>query len=694
MNKFLKRAATLVTSLLLAVSLSISAVGCTVQIGGSTDNTNQGDTNQGDTNQGDTNQGDTNNGDSNNNGDTNQGDTSGNGSSNSGGGTHEHNYVKTATVEPTCTTEGYVAYTCTICRNVDKKYTDALGHLMEDSSKSVRYLIPCSRGCGYAEMPQNNNKYAEELKYDFTDEDKEYISEVLSSLNATIKEVGDYTDDDVYIEGSDFYDKNEDFVKLFNQLYSAVYYVVYQNYCGELQYHVDTTNEDAKTSYQSVSDYYSQLVQDYYSLFKSINNSKLRNYFFYGWTEEEIADILSYSEAYDEELTALNNRNTEILLEYNTKGALDKDFTTLYAEFVENNNQIAQKNGYDNYLDYAYSEIYSRDYTYEDVHEIAEYYKQYLAPSLSNVINSYSTSVKALTANENQLFEELDSSSFFSDITANSVVNSFLNEISLYGSINYAQLFEEMIDNGNYVLGNYDGAYTVYIDYINLPVTFYGENYQSPSTIVHEFGHYTNDYYKNIIYKSYVSQSYDLLETHSHAMEYMLLSYLKDVVGENVSNAMKYYEFTDAEISILLYMAVNMFEEAVYTNTYTGTNADKIMADNKVTSDEYSLLFAGIMCDFGLGDYVHSTYTYYWRYVVIPQPCYYVSYSFSTLASLQFYIEAEEKSLSDAVISHNKLIDYVNDHPDYTYSQALEYAGLLSINDEQLYKNLSDMFNS
>jgi hypothetical protein len=690
MNKLLKRGLTVATSLLLAATLSLAAVACN----GTADNTNQDNTNE--------NGSDSSGGSGSNGG----GSNSGGSSNSSGGATHEHNYVQTGTVAATCTEEGYVSYSCTICSNVYKQTTPALGHLMEESSKSVRYLIPCSRGCGYAEMPTNANTYADYLKYEFSDEDKEDIADVITSLNKTIEEVGEYTDADVYVEGSEMYYTNEAFYENFYTLYASVYYVVYQNYCGELQYNVDTTVEDAKNNYQQISDYYTQLIQDYYSLFKSVYNSKLRNYFFYDWTEEEIANILSYTEAYDDELTALNNRNTEILLDYNTNYSNSSkiytdNFTSLYAEFVENNNKIAQKKGFDNYLDYAYSEVYSRDYTYKDVHTIAEYYKKYLAPLLSQVVNSYYTSSNGLTDAETTLFDEINNSSFFSDITANSITNEFLDAISLYGTINYAQLFEDMINNGNYLLGNYASAYTVYLDmkYFNaenkgFPVTYYGTGYQDPSTIVHEFGHYTNNYYRNNDnnMNKTISQSYDLLETHSHGMEYMYLSYLKNVVSENVYNATKYYKLANSALEILLYMAVNMFEEAVYTNEYSGTYYLKIMNDGKITSDEYSLLFAGIMCDFGLQDYVYSSNAYYWRRVVIPQPCYYVSYSFSTLAGLEFYLKAEEEGLSAAVESHNKIINYVDEHSEYTYSQVLEYANLLSIEDEQLYVKLNKMF--
>jgi regulation of enolase protein 1 (concanavalin A-like superfamily) len=52
---------------------------------------------------------------------------------------------------------------------------------------------------------------------------------------------------------------------------------------------------------------------------------------------------------------------------------------------------------------------------------------------------------------------------------------------------------------------------------------------------------------------------------------------------------------------------------------------------------------------------------------------------------------AENVSLAAAVQSHSKLITYTAEHIDYQYKQVLEYAGLLSYMDEQVYIDINKL---
>jgi hypothetical protein len=91
-----------------------------------------------------------------------------------------------------------------------------------------------------------------------------------------------------------------------------------------------------------------------------------REFFFEGATEEEINAFLFDSNALaDEEYTKLKNRNDAIELEFNglSNPESSSNVPELYAEFVKNNNAMAIRLGYANYLEYAYENVYDRDYT-------------------------------------------------------------------------------------------------------------------------------------------------------------------------------------------------------------------------------------------------------------------------------------------------------------------------------------------
>ena len=134
-------------------------------------------------------------------------------------------------------------------------------------------------------------------------------------------------------------------------------------------------------------------------------------------------------------------------------------------------------------------------------------------------------------------------------------------------------------------------------------------------------------------------------------------------------------------------MTIDTFEQAVYLNQYEGTGADEIMADGKITYDEYDALYKGICTDYGVANEIGN----YWRGgMTITSPCYYVSYSASAISVLQLYEMAHTQGLDVASEAYLKLFTYVDEDPTMTLEEVLDYAGLLSFEDEQLYINLKN----
>jgi hypothetical protein len=61
---------------------------------------------------------------------------------------------------------------------------------------------------------------------------------------------------------------------------------------------------------------------------------------------------------------------------------------------------------------------------------------------------------------------------------------------------------------------------------------------------------------------------------------------------------------------------------------------------------------------------------------------------------MQFFLLAEDESLSTAVEKYTKLITYTDEHPEYTYRQVFENAGLRTFADETLFQDLEKAFQS
>ena len=166
----------------------------------------------------------------------------------------------------------------------------------------------------------------------------------------------------------------------------------------------------------------------------------------------------------------------------------------------------------------------------------------------------------------------------------------------------------------------YPGAYTCYVDEYRIPFTYFGPDYSGLFTVVHEMGHFYNDFINDG-----ADGSYDLFETHSQGNEVMMLSYLQNVLPSNVYHALKWEKITDFASTLLLSNIIDEFENYVYGNFSSDMNYVQIMDD--------------IISSYGpdISDYLIEPENY-WLYVVIPSPCYYISYAVSLVPVLDLYI--------------------------------------------------------
>ena len=423
-----------------------------------------------------------------------------------------------------------------------------------------------------------------------------------------------------------------------------------------------------------------------------------RDFYYYGMTEEEINAFLFDSDAVSNpEYTALKERNNAIEVEVlalsnpQSGNALPE----LYAEFVQNNNKMAQLMGYDNYLEYAYENVYGRDYTYQDVAAITDYAKSYLTPVFNSLYSTWN-SISGYTEADLEHYYIQASYSFFDYIEGSTLVNDYIDQLAFTSnpdkSITFSDEFNKLMVDGNMFRGTYEGAFVTAIYSENLPIAYFGKGYDNCFTIVHEFGHYMNEVYCGEIYENAdYSQSYDLLEMHSQGNELLYLYHLDKNANysETASKMILTYSLVNTFYSIMAGMTIDSFEQAIYLDTYEGTNADQIMADGTITWDEYDLLYTSICTDYG----VESVIDGYWRYgMTVTSPCYYISYSVSAISVLQLYQIVNTSGFDAAKDAYLKLFTYVDENPEMGMNEILEYAGLLSFKDEQLYQNLSRYF--
>ena len=613
----------------------------------------------------------------------------------------DHNYKVAFNKEATCNSDGFTKYKCTTCGNINMEDHPATGEHVYDESIEASRIIQCSNPtCTSVKVREYNGEYKEKIVYTFEEDDLSRFWKIFEELEAIISAAEDYDPAlHGYVEGSELEAEYLVMEAKYEELYDELEFVTCQYQIAQIEYHVNMQSEVAEENLDYISKLRTELVAEFYSFSEPLYDSKYRDYYYVGMTEQEIKAFIFDSNAVaNPEYKALVDRNNEIELLFDeivdpTKG---EEVLTLYSEFVQNNNKIAEIMGYgeNNYLEYAYENMYDRDYSYQDVQKIADYVKEYISPVYTEMFDNW----QILASSGGFTQEDVDeyyyqvSDSFFDTYRSNELLNDYIDLLEFNSNpdkkISFSDEFNKLFENNNLFRGEYEGAYVTYLYGINTPAAYFGPGYDNPFTVVHEFGHYMNGIYNDNMY----NQSFDLLEMHSQGNEILYLTFLKDQLPKKAFELCETYNMLVMLDTIVTSLAVDTFEQAVYTNSYSGSGADTIMADGEITYDEYDLLFNSIIEDFGATGYVMPEY---WRYVTIHAPCYYVSYSISALSVLQLYPKASV-DFDEAVDSYLKLFTYTDtltDTDEYmTTEDVLAYAGLYSFTDEELYKTIYNYF--
>ena len=607
----------------------------------------------------------------------------------------EHNMELSKKTEPNCVRAGSIEYTCSECGKKTKESILPYGHNYEEAPSEPSRLIRCTNeGCVSAYFGESNGKYTETLTFSFTAEDEQAIEDKYNQVLALINAAAEYDPTlHAFAEEGALADEYATVDAIHTELYELIMYAVSQRQLAEIAYYCDMKNTEVEETYSYMMEYYTAVVAKFYTLSRPFYDSCYREFYYYGMTEEEILSFLFDSDALSNpEYTALKERNDAIELEFlNDNNKLPE----LYEEFVANNNAMAQLLGYDNYLEYAYGNVYGRDYTYQDVAELSAYVKKYLSPLFNDVYYEYKTLSGFSQKDLNEAYAQI-SYSFFDNLTGNTTLNDYIDLFEFASNpdkqITFSDEFNKLMSDGNMFRGQYGGAFVTTISSVNIPVAYFGSGYDAPFTIVHEFGHYMNEIYNAEGY----DQSYDLLEMHSQGNELLYLAYLKDcLTNQKAYKLVEVNELFNFFYIITAGMVVDSFEQAVYLNEYVSDSNvdDRIMADGKITADEYDLLFTSICDDYGITSNVLDTY---WRHgMTIKSPCYYVSYSISAISILQLYEMANVDGFDAAKDAYLKLFTYTDsleENGGMTTEDILVNAGMYSYNDEQLYIALADFF--
>lgn len=379
---------------------------------------------------------------------------------------------------------------------------------------------------------------------------------------------------------------SDDFKKHIN---NDVLYSDYVDYIEKTDEEIELLAEETK------------LQQEYDRLNDSIDEYT----YTYDGIEYSYDDIRHYS-GNDSELYA-------ILID-GISSKINKDLGEIYLKLVKIRDRIAKLNGYDNFALYADKEIYSRDYSADDLKYFKEVTKEY-APDIIYLLYNYYDFESNNISGDKLIKDDMSVIKNISSLTNNAY--NVLMENNLY-SISYGQ-------------GRNDGSFESPFASTDAAFIFLNQSnsYRDYFTLAHEFGHFTNSITVKNPSPLLREGCFDVFEIHSTGLEMLF--------GQKASKIFK-RDYDTAVMSNLLEMLSGIIDACVYDDIQR-----YVYENPNISLDEINSKFKELQFEYGwsaLGGY--PAIEYEWMYVPhnFDSPMYYISYGTSYYATLQIWSEA------------------------------------------------------
>lgn len=538
-----------------------------------------------------------------------------------------------------------------------------------------------------AEEPRDTNFFTQREHTDKKFADLEYVRPDGEAILAKMEEARALLTDKANMEKvSALFDSIGDDFAMVQTMYSLCNIQAYQDVTSEAWDEMEVLGEMAS----NLSDQLSILIKDILNsdcaafLAEQLDEESIEYYKNYTpMTEEQLAFAAQEAALESEYQTAAANLPTveidgvaydadsiytaavtgAISVEtYNTYGtelaqAKNALLGEIYMRMVELRQAEARSYGYDNYAEYAYAEIYSRDYTIEEIRDFHAAVKAYIAPLLSDVQDFFYANYAG-----NETLIAIDSTDYTGD-AALDIIEPYL-----------AKMSDELLETFTFMRegGYYDSTYseTKAPAGFTTDLTAYGAPFffNAPSgslydftTAVHEFGHYNESYWGSHEFIDY-TKNIDTAEVHSQGMELMFSHWYPEIFGEGADGV---------ECYLLLNLLNSIVDGCLHDELQ-----QYVYCTPDVTLQQINQKYRTLMTEYGQVP-ADDPRTEMYSWVDIPHtftsPCYYISYAVSAAGAFSFWLDAQREDYYEALDNY---LEFTALPGLYTFTESFEQVGL------------------
>jgi len=478
-----------------------------------------------------------------------------------------------------------------------------------------------------------------------------------------------------------------------------------QQALNEIRYYRDVNNEEYASIDTELQQIYREVVDQFLQVVRDVLGTEYRESLgAHIGDEEMVEDYLDYEDM-TEELQALLDEENALEQQYDQASmaeytvtvngqewteasyneaiddltwremlaistALDKAkneaICPIFLDLVKNRNARAEIYGYDNYAEYAYTDLYNRDYTIEEIRSVYEAVKEYIVPVLAEV-------------EERVYAGDLDGLLYMDYLTEDyviDVVGRHMGDIDPALAEVYRYMVEHHLYDIDYDPNKMNVGYTTTLYEYQEPFIFNTPDYSyyDLETMIHEFGHYNEAFHAGTTLVTDVTNM-DVAEIHSQGLELLYLKYADDVYGEGLGDTARQMVLYQILYSVIDGCLYDEFQNAVFA------------ADHEMTEEEVNQLFRRLSEEYGYTYYDTEDEAYDWVDVphTFSSPMYYVSYGTSALAALDIWTIA----LEDRQAGIDKYMELTTYGLTTGYCELLEKCGLKSIFEEGTVREIA-----
>ncbi len=354
--------------------------------------------------------------------------------------------------------------------------------------------------------------------------------------------------------------------------------------------------------------------------------------------------------------------------------ARNREEAGIYARLVSAKNEQARIEGYDNYAEMAYKDVYHRDYTTDDAKELYALTKKYLVPVSEKLYSCfYSEAILVV--------DKMFGGYLMEDEKLVELVEPYIGKVHKGLTEAYDYLKDNHTYDMDYLETKMSLGYTTSLYQYGCPFIFNcpSGSYYDVETLIHEFGHYNNAYH-NDVNCLLDPTNMDVAEIHSQGLEMLMFEYFNEIYGDETANAVRFATLYNMLNSVIEGCLYDEFQNEVYS--YPG----------EITAEECNRIFRRLSTEYGYNYGNNLDEAYDWVNVshTFQSPMYYISYATSALAALDIFALAREDR-KEAVDLYMTLTTYGLDTP---FCELLETVGLPDIFEEKTISTIASELDS